>query len=167
MTALVFECLYARGSSDDEIYAAQIYFQGLCAPFVPQNPAIVTAASPVTPTATAYPGPVTTVTVMATIVVPCTLSNIPTSTYSVVASAVTVPQVVIQTNPMAVGLVPGSATATPAYVSTSFVVVPTVASAGNPTATSTTPPKFTGAASRAGMGLSVAGAAFAFAVFAI
>ncbi|KAI9649108.1 hypothetical protein NHQ30_001675 [Ciborinia camelliae] len=114
----VFACLSAHAASSSEIDAAQKYFQGICAAHVSGNPAIVTAASTVDIPAgssaiatTSAPDnaytPVTTITLNATLVVPCTDatgvlsgSDIPTSyTTTTLSTAVIVPQVAFYTAP--------------------------------------------------------------------
>jgi len=90
LTTQVFACLSAHGTSDSEISAAQIYFQGICAEYVPQNPALVTAASSLTATATVA-GLVTTINVHTAVIIPSTQSNGPASTTTTISSAVTVP----------------------------------------------------------------------------
>jgi len=170
-TIQVFACLSAYGASDSEISAAQIYFQGICAEYVPQNPAIVTAASSLTATATVV-GPVTTIDVYATVVVPCTQSNGPASTTAIVSSAVIVPQVVLTSvTGTSVGLYQGTqapltTTAAAAIATTMATVTPTYGAA-NSTGTTTGSPKFTGAASRSSVAFSVVGAALAFSFFAM
>ncbi|RFU25973.1 hypothetical protein B7463_g10357, partial [Scytalidium lignicola] len=117
----VYDCLSAHGADADEVAAAQAYFQGICAPHVSSNPAIVTAASTVsanggTPTNV----PVTTIEVYTTLVVPCTESNGPTATTTTISTALTVPQVQFSTvtaagaaSTPAVALIPAT---TAAYV---------------------------------------------------
>ncbi|KAH8793692.1 adhesin protein Mad1 [Hyaloscypha sp. PMI_1271] len=101
----IFSCLSAYGASDNEISLAQTYFQGICAPYIPSNPAIVTCASSVTATVSQTAVPVTTITVQTTAVVPCTETTgvssgypIPSSyTTATISTVVTVPQVVFAT----------------------------------------------------------------------
>jgi hypothetical protein len=163
LTVLVFECLSAHGGSDVEISFAQSYFQGICAQYVPQNPAIVTAAPTLTATAP-LTGAVTTIQVYTTVVVPCTLSNGPSSTTTTISSAVTVPQVVLTTVAgTSVGIVQGTPAAVTAYGTTLATVAPTQASAS----ITASNPKFTGAASRSSAAFSLVGAAVVFAFFAM
>jgi hypothetical protein len=173
LTTLVFQCLSAHGASDSEISSAQTYFQGICAEYVPQNPAIVTGASSLTATAT-IAGPVMTINIYTTIVVPCTQSNGPASTITTISSAVTVPQVVLTTvTGSSVGLVqgtqaPATTTAAAAVVATTMATVTPTQGATNSTGTTTaSPSKFTGAASRSSVALGVVGAALAFSFFAM
>jgi hypothetical protein len=101
----VFSCLSAYGASDTEISLAQTYFQGICAPYIPSNPAIVTCASSVIATVSQTAVPVTTITVQTTVTVPCTETTgvssgyiIPSSyTTTTISTVVTVPQVVFTT----------------------------------------------------------------------
>lgn len=117
----VFQCFYAHGASDETISKAITFYQGICAPHIPQNPAIVTA-----PTVTSYitvtpaptntnPAAVTTIVVSTTTVVPCTDDNgstIPSSSSTVtINTSVTVPKLGFTTAPGAsstavVGLIP-------------------------------------------------------------
>jgi hypothetical protein len=90
----VFACLSAYSASDSKISTVQTYFQGICIEYILQNPALVTAASSFTATATVA-GPVTTISVYTTVIVPGTQSNGPASTTTTISSTVTVPQVVL------------------------------------------------------------------------
>jgi hypothetical protein len=173
LTIQVFACLSAYGASDSEISAAQIYFQGICAEYATQNPAIVTAASTLTATAT-IAGPVTTINVYTTVVVPCTQSNGPASTTTIISSAVIVPQVVLTTvTGTSVGLYQGTqapitTTAAAAAIATTMATVTPTYGASNSTHAATAgSPKFTGAASRSNVAFSVVGAALAFSFFAM
>lgn len=173
LTILVFECLSAHGASDSEISSAQTYFQGICAQYVPQNPAIITAASTLTATAT-IAGPVVTINVYTTLVVPCTQSNGPASTTTTISSAVTVPQVVLTTiTGSSVGLAQGTqapiaTTAAAGVIATTMATVtPTQGVAGSTGTIAASPSKFTGAASRSNVAYGVIGAAFAFSFFAM
>ncbi|KAK3991216.1 hypothetical protein QBC44DRAFT_263292 [Cladorrhinum sp. PSN332] len=97
----VYDCLYAHGESDQIISEAVIFFQGICAPWVDKNPAVVTAptvTSYITVTAAPTVAPVyTTIVIDATTVEPCTDDAgeiIPgSSTTVVIATTVPVPQV--------------------------------------------------------------------------
>ncbi|QSZ37183.1 hypothetical protein DSL72_009277 [Monilinia vaccinii-corymbosi] len=175
----VFECLSAYGASAPDIDDAQKYFQGICAPYVSTNPAIVTAAPPIytpaAPSAAATstssaeglaPTPVTTVTLVATIVVPCTESSgslagstIPSSsTTTTISTALVVPQVVFSTAPAAgsgpgsVALVPGTTPASQAaaYTTPAAPSPPTPSGVAGATnippspAKTTSPVEFTG-----------------------
>jgi hypothetical protein len=97
----VYDCLYAHGETDAIIAEAVAYFQGICAPYVGQNPGVATDAtvtSYITVTAQPTVAPVyTTVVVDTTVVVPCTDEAgqpIPSSsTTAVINTSMTVPQV--------------------------------------------------------------------------
>ncbi|KAI3335482.1 hypothetical protein F4824DRAFT_158136 [Ustulina deusta] len=179
----IFACLYAHGESDEVISEAISYFQGICAPFVPSNPGIATGAETITTVLTVTPTSIasyTTISVIATTVVPCTNDVgevIPSSSSTVVIStAMTVPQVVFTTYPAtgsetsAVAVVPGTyPAATPAPTSagvsvpyptgsaiTTFTTSPSAG--GYPVSTpATTSPIATAGASRIGAGLGFLG----------
>ncbi|KAK0633227.1 hypothetical protein B0T14DRAFT_58592 [Immersiella caudata] len=109
----VMECLFAHGEAESIISEAVIFFQGICAPFVPSNPGIVTGV-PTYVTVTAPPTAVvpifTTVTVDATTVLPCTDDAgevIPSSsTTSTIFTTLTLPQVGFTTQSGSVGVIP-------------------------------------------------------------
>ncbi|KAK1986746.1 LOW QUALITY PROTEIN: hypothetical protein LZ30DRAFT_746255 [Colletotrichum cereale] len=116
----VFACIYAHGASDD----ATQFFQGICAPHIPENPAIVTAPAAIIPAVTATPnkpvqnGPVdmTTVVVDRTMVVPCVTfgTTVPgSSTTATIKTTLMVPHVSFATN-SASEVVPVQGPATPA-----------------------------------------------------
>ncbi|KAI0431983.1 hypothetical protein F5Y09DRAFT_171359 [Xylaria sp. FL1042] len=179
----IFACLYAHGESDEVISEAVSYFQGICAPFVPSNPGIATGAETITTVLTVTPTSIasyTTISVIATTVVPCTDSVgevIPSSSSTVVIStAMTVPQVIFTTYPASgaasssVAVIPGTypvatPTATSAAVSvpyptgsavTTFTTSPSAG--GYPVSTpATTSPIATAGASRMGAGLGFLG----------
>ncbi|KAI1423408.1 hypothetical protein F5Y12DRAFT_757639 [Xylaria sp. FL1777] len=179
----IFACLYAHGESDEVISEAVSYFQGICAPFVPSNPGIVTGAETITTVLTVTPTSIasyTTISVIATTVVPCTDSVgevIPSSSSTVVIStAMTVPQVVFTTLPAtgaassSVAVVPGTypvatPTATSAAVSVPYPTGPAIttfttspSAGGYPVSTpATTSPIATAGASRMGVGLGFLG----------
>ncbi|KAJ0130512.1 hypothetical protein CTA2_2985, partial [Colletotrichum tanaceti] len=44
----VFSCIYAYGASDEIISKATEFFQGICAPHIPENPAIITVPEKIT-----------------------------------------------------------------------------------------------------------------------
>ena len=145
----------------NEIQAALSYLAGICAPYVPENPGIITDVPktialvpipPSTPTgslatgvvvAASPPGsaPVTTISIVQTVTVPCTFpagisagQPIPSSsTISVLSTVVTVPQVQFATqNPTG-----GGATGTPNVVlaagrPAAAPAVPTATSPGGP-----------------------------------
>lgn len=178
----IYQCLSAHGASDEEVDKAQNFFQGVCAPYVPENPAIITDATTLTITAShpVQTAPVTTIQLITTVTVPCVETEGPSqgatipgsSTTKVISTAVTVPQVVFETITGAsshiVSLVQGTPTApannVPAttqdaiITTTPFIGVPTtLASIGLPPkgtgAFTPSPPQFTGAASRSSMNI--------------
>lgn len=178
----VYDCLSAFGASNWEISAAQTYFQGICAPYIPSNPAIVTACSTIVvtettgPTVTAFPVSSTTIHYFTTVVTPYTESTGTSVSYSttVISTIVTVPQVAFTTvSGSSVGLVTG--TPAPATFGngiapqTTFSSVAATATTGSNASgsTSSTGAVFTGAASRTGMTYGAMGAAALVAVFAI
>jgi hypothetical protein len=159
----VYECLYAHGATDSDIASAQNYFKGICVNQIGSNPAILTCSSEVSG-ATTYPsGPVTTVTVESTVVVPCSESGtvIPySSSTTVYTTSVVVPQVVLTTVPgpaSTIALVTG--TPAPAtYTALTYPAATTVASVTVPAASNTvvgtTRPTFTNSAPQTGLGFS-------------
>ncbi|OHE93383.1 adhesin protein Mad1 [Colletotrichum orchidophilum] len=120
----VFSCIYSHGASDDIISKATKFFQGICAPHIPQNPAIVTVPATITnaltvsatnPAAT-NPADYTTVTIDKTIVVPCVTAGttVPgSSTTAVIQTTIEVPHVSFATN-SASDVVPVPAPSAPA-----------------------------------------------------
>ncbi|TDZ31745.1 hypothetical protein C8035_v000871 [Colletotrichum spinosum] len=121
----VFNCIYAYGADDSIISKATEFFQGICAPHIPENPAIVTVPATLTtaitvtatkPAAT-NPAEYTTVTVDKTIVVPCVTSGttIPgSSTTAIIKTTIEVPHVSFATNSGSV-VVPVPAPTKPVY----------------------------------------------------
>ncbi|KAH8588531.1 hypothetical protein B0O99DRAFT_677390 [Bisporella sp. PMI_857] len=189
----VFDCLTSHGTAAD-ILSSQTYFQGICAPYIDVNAAIITCkgeVEPDTPDAplptVAVPADVTTISVVTTITVPCTESGttIPgSSTQSVISTAITVPQVVFQTPsaagttaPVALvvgtpapatntaGIITGVYTTAPIPAATTLATIP----AGNGTSPTATPSAvgFTGAAPKLSLGLSSAIAGFVLAIFVL
>ena len=128
----VFGCVSAWGTESDT-QAAASYLMGICAPYIPNNPAIITACpSTVTPTASATETDrCTTVTYSSSVVVPATYStglsagySIPASSYTTqLITTVTIPQVqfttstitVAGTTTCSVGLGTGAPSSVPAY----------------------------------------------------
>jgi hypothetical protein len=164
-------CLSAHSASDSKISTAQTYFQDICIEYVPQNPALVTAASSLTATATVA-GLVITINVYTTVIIPGTQSNRPVSTTTTISSTVTVPQVVLTAVTASVGLyqrtqAPLTTTAAAAIATTIATITPPY-SAANSTSTATAgPPKFTGAALQSSVAFSVVGAVLVFSFFAM
>ncbi|KAH7358222.1 adhesin protein Mad1 [Plectosphaerella cucumerina] len=97
----VFECLYAYGDNDEVVDKALKFVQGICADHVNENPAIVTGGEVITkiltlPPATATSVAYTTVTLDATLTVPCVENGVTLSeslTTTVVKSTIEVPKV--------------------------------------------------------------------------
>ena len=121
----VVECVDAYGASDSEVAAAVAYMQGICAPYIPQNPAIVTCV-PSTITAT-----------------PLLPSQVATITYSTgsINTVITVPQVVITTYTGGPTPVPGVVAGTPPAAPAAPTDVPVpgtgvIPAPGSPAATS-------------------------------
>jgi hypothetical protein len=173
--------LSAYGASDTEISLAQTYFQGICANYIPSNPAIVTCASSVIATVTQTAVPVTTIQVYTTVEVPCTETTgvsagftIPSSyTTATISTQVVVPQVVFTTYATgtatgAAVLVTGAPTIGNAGVATGTAAGTTVALTGssNSTAKATATPtqQQTSAAGKNGIAF---GAVFASIFFAV
>ncbi|KAG6003179.1 hypothetical protein E4U21_002293 [Claviceps maximensis] len=44
---VIFNCIYAHGENDNTISEAISFFQGMCGPYIPQNPAIATGCKPI------------------------------------------------------------------------------------------------------------------------
>ncbi|KAL2062088.1 hypothetical protein VTL71DRAFT_6354 [Oculimacula yallundae] len=183
----VFECLSAHAADDDEIAQAQTYFQGICAPHIPSNPAIVTGATTAllttAPPPAATPVPVTTIQILTTLTVPCVEttgissgSTIPSSsTTSVLSTYITVPQVVFQTvtgtSTISADLVAGTPAPAPAATTPAVqtpVVAPTVSRTGSAGLGATqTPLPFQGAAAQMSFGFSAVFGAVVVAVLAL
>lgn len=130
----IFDCIFAHGETAEIVTEAVIYVQGLCAPYIPQNPGIATGAtvtSYVTPTVTVTPSAVyTTVSVDITTVVPCTNANGETisasSTTAVMQTTLTVPQIGFTTNSGgSVGVIPVSTYSTPAATAPAVITAVT------------------------------------------
>jgi hypothetical protein len=160
----VFTCIYAHGETDIIISQAVVFFQGICAPYVPQNPAIVTAAETVTAVVTVTAEPTvaasyTTVVVTATTVVPCETdgTTIPgSSTTKVIETSVTLPQVDFQTGTdSSVNVIPAQTpiVPVPAPVAPPTTRAPAPTGTGRPLPTTTSRPAFQGAATKVNSGL--------------
>ncbi|KAH8882664.1 hypothetical protein GQ53DRAFT_831307 [Thozetella sp. PMI_491] len=170
----VFDCIYAHGETDEIVSESVIFIQGLCAPQMPENPAIATGAtitSYVTPTVTiTQPAVYTTVTVVATTVVPCTNEageTIPnSSTTAVVSTTLTVPQVGFTSQGESVGIVP--VTTYTAQLTTTLPS-PTKAAGGSASGTGKLTPSSTGqvVVTAGGERVKSAGLGFAIAVMAV
>ncbi|KND92584.1 hypothetical protein TOPH_02818 [Tolypocladium ophioglossoides CBS 100239] len=165
----IFSCLYAHGETDDIISEAVSFFQGICAPFIPQNPVIATGAATVTAIITVTGTPrvtsvdYTTIVVATTVVEPCTTqgTTIPgSSTTKVISTEVTVPQISLTAGPTAGPGTPAPTTAPGAPVqspSASTLITAPPASAtgtgGLPVPTASRPVPVTAGAGRMGAGL--------------
>jgi len=170
----IFTCIYAHGESDTIVSEAILFFQGICAPYVPKCPAIVTGASVTsyitvtqTPQVTAT---YTTITYQATTTVPCTDSQgvtIPNSYSTTVISTVqSYPQINFTTGTAGtVGIIPvttpvqaGVDTSTPTPTAATTLSLPTPVGTGglsSPTGGVVT----VNAGGRTSAGLGLAGAA--------
>ncbi|KAJ2904890.1 hypothetical protein MKZ38_006931 [Zalerion maritima] len=186
----IFSCIYSYGESDDIIQEAVEFFQGICANYAGDNPAIATGAETITTIITVSPttaiatatstqsAQYTTVTVIQTTVVPCesdgtTLTD--SSSTVVISTEMTVPQVTFQTTieegatTSDVVLIPGttavyettpvateitSTDALPITDTTLYTKPSTYVPSGTgvlPSATTSSPVQFTGAASPKGV----------------
>jgi hypothetical protein len=173
----VMECLFAHGESDTIISEAVIFFQGICAPFVPTNPGIVTGV-PTYVTVTAPPTAIvpifTTVTVDATTVLPCTDDAgevIPSSsTTSTIFTTLTLPQVGFTTQSGSVGVIPVTLPPFPVETPKGPIGAPggpgffTTAAPTGPIGTGGVRPVPTGAVVTAGSGRVTAGLGFSVAI---
>ena len=149
----IFDCIYAHGQTAEIVTEAVIFFQGICAPHAPSNPAIATGATVTSyVTVTAAPtvvGPIyTTVSIVTTTVAPCTDdagSVIPSSsTTYVISTAITVPQVGFTTGTgNDVGVVPITAypTGVPTYSVPAQATAYTTASVPGPAGTGAYTPR--------------------------
>ncbi|KAH6607268.1 hypothetical protein Trco_003581 [Trichoderma cornu-damae] len=106
----VFDCIYSNGESDDDVSAAIVFFQGVCAAYAASNPAVATGAATITSIITvtgtplaAAPTDYTTVVVATTVTEPYVSNGVtvPSSSTTVfVSTAITVPQVSITAAPV-------------------------------------------------------------------
>ncbi|KAF4124533.1 CFEM domain [Geosmithia morbida] len=171
-----YTCLYAHGESDDVISEAVQFFQGVCAPYVEENPAIVTGIETVTSVLTVTGTPVissvpyTTVVLETTVTEPAVTEGstiVGSTTTRVISTEVTVPQVSIPNPTQAQGTaipVIGSSTApngvvvpvtSAAYFTPNGPAATSIGTIGLPAATNSNLPVPTAGAAqvRAGMGL--------------
>lgn len=181
-----YACLYAHGETDDIIAEAVQFFQGICAPYIPENPGIVTGIDTITSCITVTGTPTvtsahyTTIIVETTITEPCSSDGTPipsSSTTKTVSTEITVPEVPIPTKPapsqsqelpgVPATTVPSQsqelpgvpATTAPYPIpTTTFVTTnPPIGTISQPAPTAPQPPPSAGAAHvRAGMGLGLA-----------
>jgi len=100
----VLGCIYSYGENDNQIFEAIQFLQGMCAPWVGKNPAVITGAEPITSIITVTGTPrvtsvdYTTVVIATTVVEPCVTSGstIPgSSTTRTISTEVTVPDISI------------------------------------------------------------------------
>lgn len=153
-------CANSHGANHEEIAQAISYLQGICAPHIPQNPAIITAVpttitvSPV-PASTAAPvasGPVTqapampmtTVTLSTTVTMPCSACE-SASSVSVINTVITCPQVSFATgSASSVSLMPATTFAAPtgSTVAPAPAPAPISASTAAPVASSVSAPVY-------------------------
>jgi len=76
----VYQCLSAWGQDDSEIQAAITYLVGVCAPFIPSNPGIITncpSSIQIKPTSTSNSVPTVAPTTVTTVVVEQTVTTCP------------------------------------------------------------------------------------------
>ncbi|KFY56645.1 hypothetical protein V497_06062 [Pseudogymnoascus sp. VKM F-4516 (FW-969)] len=181
-TKNLFDCLASFGATQEEINDAAEYFQGLCAPYVPTNPGIVTdCPDKGEQTKAPHTVPVTTIVVETTVTVPCEPTGTATeSTFTVttISTEVTVPQVILTTTNSQVIVVTGPASVeatqtapAPVYttpageVPAGFTTSRTGAAAGTGTGglpQPTQPPFVPGSASKSAVSAGVLGAVMAF-----
>ncbi|KAB8259166.1 hypothetical protein BDV32DRAFT_124631 [Aspergillus pseudonomiae] len=113
-TDKVISCIQAWGASKEEIQSALSYFTGICAPYIPGNPGIVTGI-PSTITLIPTPRPTGVAPVTGTSVAPHPTAGpeVPCTTITYSTYTVTVPQVTFSTgtsgHSTTVGLIPGPA----------------------------------------------------------
>ncbi|CAG9995907.1 unnamed protein product [Clonostachys byssicola] len=96
-----YQCIYSYGGSDDIVAEAAAFFQGMCAGYVGENPAIVTGIDTVTNILTVTGTPVvsvpyTTVVIETTLTEPCVTggTTIPgSSTIKTISTEVTIPNI--------------------------------------------------------------------------
>ncbi|KAF4338466.1 hypothetical protein FBEOM_7611 [Fusarium beomiforme] len=186
----VFECLYAHAENDDTVAQAVSFFQGICAPYVPKNPAIATGADSVTEHITVTGTTVitsahyTTIVVATTITEPVVASGTPvegSSTVKTVETEIVVPEVGFTSGPAGNGPVPAQtapatapaagteAPAAPGYEApgageTLITGKPVVGTGGLPAPTSAPGVPVTAGAARNGMGIAAAILAVAIAL---
>ncbi|KAK3190643.1 hypothetical protein K4F52_003334 [Lecanicillium sp. MT-2017a] len=176
----IFNCLYSFGQNDKTVADSISFFQGICAPYVKENPCIATGAETITKIITVTPSAmptadVTTIVVDTTVTEPCVTegTTIPgSSTTRVISTQYTVPQVTFAPppaqeeptqppaeQPAESGNEPVQPQPTNGVPQdTAVVSVPPVGTGNLPAPTGTAPPVVTGAAAHvhAGMGLGLA-----------
>ncbi|KAH8171662.1 hypothetical protein LIA77_08429 [Sarocladium implicatum] len=108
----VYDCIYANAGSDDIIAEAIQALQGICAPEIPKNPAIITGGESITSYITVTGTPIitsaiyTTIVVDTTVTVPCVQDGTTiegSSTVTVIKTEVPVPEVTMPAPPKETG----------------------------------------------------------------
>ncbi|KAH8655598.1 hypothetical protein BX600DRAFT_515369 [Xylariales sp. PMI_506] len=176
----IFTCMYAYGQTDEIIFEAINYFQGICAPYASFNPAIITGAATITAilavTPTSAPaGAYTTVDLTTTTTIPCTIRNDSNITCFgstiTISTAMTAPYVAFMTFGISdISLVPGAVVLgtsdVPAAKTTSlgaisnFTIIQPASTGSYQTITTTNSGAIaTGGASNVGSGLALLGIA--------
>jgi hypothetical protein len=153
----VYACVYAHADSDDIVSEGLAFIQGICAPYIPENPGIVTGIETitniitVTGTPTVSSVPYTTVVIATTVTEPCVSNGVTISTSSTtrtITSEVTIPQITIPPTapvPEPTGPAPSTISTRPGTIS------------NPPVPTATSPVPIAGAAKvNTGLGLGLA-----------
>ncbi|OBT49872.1 hypothetical protein VE04_09499 [Pseudogymnoascus sp. 24MN13] len=172
-TKNLFECLTSFGATDAEINEAAEFFQGICAPYVPTNPGIITDCPDKGAVETTKPhtGPVTTIVVETTVTVPCEPTGTATETTFTVTTIST--QVIVVTGPATVeatATAPAPVFTTPAGAVPGFTTSRAGAAAGTGTGglPQPTQPAFVpGSASKSAVSAGVLGAVMALVALVI
>ncbi|KJZ75724.1 hypothetical protein HIM_04881 [Hirsutella minnesotensis 3608] len=92
-TQALYNCFYANRNTDDDFVKAQMFFQGMCARSIPQNPNIATGGQTITSIITVTGTPRYEPSDYTTVMVPAT--QVMSSQTIVVTSTLAVPQVVL------------------------------------------------------------------------
>ncbi|KAF5020416.1 hypothetical protein F66182_7543 [Fusarium sp. NRRL 66182] len=100
----VFECLYAHAENDDIVAEAVSFFQGICAPYVEENPEVVTGADKVTEHITVTGTTVVTTAHYTTVTLATTV--VESSTVKTIETEIVVPEVGFTSGPGGYGPVP-------------------------------------------------------------
>lgn len=93
----IFNCIYAHGENDNIISEAVSFFQGICGPYIPQNPAIATGAQTITEIITVTGTPRVTSVPYTTIVYATT--SVDKTTTQTISVEVTIPNIAMPTPP--------------------------------------------------------------------
>jgi hypothetical protein len=91
----VFNCIYAHGESGDIVSEAISFFQGICGPYIPQNPAIVTGPNTITQIITVTGTPYITQVSYTTVVVATTVTE--NNSVQTISTQVVIPNIVMPT----------------------------------------------------------------------